>query len=108
MQWDGHYMTYESLTKGSIRILRLEISGSTATVVKTKQLKGIRAQAYQSWIYKDTILVPYGNGGAYANNVGLWKYPRGSKVRSRYRRLGAALYGVTVSVAPSQQRATGR
>jgi len=104
IQWDGHYMTYESRTKGSIRILRLKISGSTATIVKTKQLKSIRAQAYQSWIYKDAILVPYGNGGAYANNVGLWRYPRGSKVQIRYRQLGAALYGVTVSVAPSHSR----
>ena len=101
IQWDGRYMTYESRTKGSIRILRLKISGSTAMVVKTKQLENIRAQAYQSWIYKDTILVPYGNGGANANNIGLWKYPRGSKVRTRYRRLGPALYGITVSVAPS-------
>ena len=58
MQWDGHYMTYESRTKGSIKILRLKILGSTATVVKTKQLKGISAQAYQSWIYKDDNLSP--------------------------------------------------
>ena len=100
IQWDGAHMAYESRTKGNIKILTLQISGSTGTIIGTARLKGARGNAYQSWLYGGRILVPYGNHGQYANNVGVWKYPQGGNLVDRYQHLGkyAHLDGVTVSV----------
>jgi hypothetical protein len=103
IQWDGRYMTFESRTKGSIKLLRLQISGSTATVVGTTRLKSIRGNASQSWLYGNKVLVPYGNGGQFETKVGVWNYPKGGKVQTRYRHFGpVSFHGVTVSVAPSR------
>ena len=103
IQWDGKEMTFESRTKGNIKILRLQISGSTATVVGTTRLKGAKGQAAQSWLYGNTIFVPYGNGGQFATNIGVWKYPKGGNVETRYRHFGTvSFHGVTVSAAPGR------
>jgi len=103
IQWDGRYITFESRTKGNIKLLRLQISGSTATVVGTTRLKSIRGNASQSWLYSGNVLVPYGNGGQFETQIGLWKYPKGGKVETRYRNFGTvSFHGVTVSVAPSR------
>ncbi len=103
MQWDGSQMTLQSLSKGHIRILGLQISGSTAKVVGTTHLKNIRGNASQSWLYGNEILVPYGNGGQFETQIGVWDYPAGGKVQTRYRHFGVvSFHGVTVSVAPSR------
>jgi hypothetical protein len=103
IQWDGRYMTFESRTKGNIKLLRLQISGSTARVVGTTRLKSIRGNASQSWLYGDKILVPYGNGGQFETQIGVWAYPKGGKAKKRYRHFGTvSFHGVTVSVAPTR------
>lgn len=104
VQWDGHEMTFESRSKGDTKIVRLKISGSTATIVGTTHLKSIRGRALQSWLDGDKIFVPYGKGGQYANIIGIWKYPKGGNVETRYRNIGRSFYGVTVSVAPIASR----
>lgn len=104
MQWDGSQMTYESRTKGNIKILRLRVSGSRAKVIGTTRLKGSTGQAYQSWLYGNAAVVPFGDHGQYAHFVGIWRYPDGGKHLRKIKHLGklAAFYGVTISVASSR------
>ena len=77
VQWDGTYMAYEGFEKGQVNIFRLSVSGSTASIVQTVKLNGIRGWAWQSWIYGGRILVPYSNHGNGARNASQWKYPKG-------------------------------
>jgi hypothetical protein len=102
VQWDGREMTFESRSPGKIRILRLSISASSATVVGKAFLRNIRDQALQSWIDGTTVIVPYGQRTQYANTIGVWKYPKGGVVQVRYRNIGRSFYGVTLSVAPGK------
>ena len=76
VQWDGAYLTYEGLSRGSIKISRLTISGSKARVVsKTQFESGIR-NAIQSWIYDGAVVIPYSTRGQAIDKVGLWAYPK--------------------------------
>jgi len=106
IQWDGQHMAYEGGEKGQVKIFRLNISGSAATIAQTIAIKGISGRAYQSWIYGGHILFPYSSHHAQAKNIGLWKYPKaGAKVRGfnfgTYKNT-LNLAGVTVSVTPSR------
>jgi hypothetical protein len=84
IQWDGTYVTYEGLTKQNITISRLDIDGSSATVVGTTFFY-IKAPASQSWIYAGNVLIPYGNLGSRGqqNHVGVFDYPSGGKPEHR-------------------------
>lgn len=98
IQWDGAQMAFESRTKGNIKILRLRITGTKAKVVGTTHLKSVKGQAFQSWIYNGAVLVPYGNHGQYAKDIGVWTYPGGA-IQSRFKGFGlVSFHGVTVSV----------
>jgi hypothetical protein len=79
VQWDGKYLTYESRTAGSVKIARLTVAGSSATVVGTTRFKGGIRNAYEPWIYGNRIIVPYSTRGQYANEIGVWAYPGGGK-----------------------------
>ena len=107
VQWDGKYVTYESRTAGSVKISRLTISGSSATVVGATRFKGGVKSAYESWIYGNRIIVPYSTHGQYGNKIGVWAYPGGGKavVRTfqKYPK-NWSFQAVTVSVAPSGTR----
>ncbi len=91
VQWDGTYLTLESgvgKQKGSgspLRINRLSVSGSTVTVVSTSSFDGIRENAFASWIYKGSILIPYGNTTSAEPNIGYWKYPAGRKATTKLK-----------------------
>jgi hypothetical protein len=89
VQWDGHYVSYESAQRGNVRVQRLSVSGSTATVVHTIHLRRITARATQSWTYGNVIVVPYGAaaGGGIENKVGVWKYPKGGNPIDKYTNL---------------------
>jgi hypothetical protein len=104
VQWDGHYITYQSAQKGRARVSRLSISGSTATVVHTTRLKRITSRSFQSWIYKGSIVVPFVTPGknAFADKVGIWKYPAGGKPTKTYTDFpdNPNFDAVAVSVAP--------
>jgi hypothetical protein len=110
VQWDGKYITYEGTTKGHISVSRLSIARSAATIVSKSRFKGISSNAYLSWIYGDTIIIPYANPGAKgrAAAIGLWKYPKGGNVISTIRKFGSyknrtiSLQGITISGAPSR------
>lgn len=85
VQWDGHYMTYQSIDQGRARIVSLSIAGSTATIVHTTRLKRITSRSSQSWIYEGTVVVPYATKGTkLLNKLGIWKYPAGGKPKQKY------------------------
>jgi hypothetical protein len=108
IQWDGSYITYESVRSSRLTISRLSISGSVVTVVRTIRLTGNVEKTGQSWIYNGWVLVPFSNavdGGP--NRIGIWPYPKGGKQERiiklrRSRSLG--ILGVTISVPPSRPR----
>jgi hypothetical protein len=99
VQWDGKYVTYEGRSPGSIKISRLQISGSTATVVGTTRFRGELHNALQSWIAGNRILVPYSTRGQLTNKIGVWAYPQGGKILSKFRAGSkfAKFRGVTLS-----------
>jgi hypothetical protein len=106
IQWDGSYLTVEAQsnfkqgTHHAVSINRLSISGSTATVVGTTQIKAIRKTAALSWIDGDRALVPYGNAGRYNPNIGYWKYTAGgSPVKQVEKPAGktAIINAITIS-----------
>jgi hypothetical protein len=105
MQWDGKYLTYESRTAGSLKIARLTVAGSSATVVGTTRFKGDIRNAYESWIYGNRIIVPYSSRGQYGNRIGVWAYPGGGKAIvptfQKYPKTWS-FQAVTISVAPSR------
>ena len=108
VQWDGKYVTYESVLPEPGKIFQLAISGSVATVVGTTKLRSVPHRIFQSWIYNGTVLVPFNIRGTRPNVVGLWDYPRGGKVAhtirkfDSYKKQTISFQGVTVSVAPSE------
>jgi hypothetical protein len=83
VQWDGSYLTVEAQsnykrgTHHAVSINRLTVSGSTANVVGTTQIRTIRKTAALSWIDGNKVLVPYGNAGKYNPNIGYWNYTAG-------------------------------
>lgn len=106
IEWDGSYMTYESIgpAVGEIGISRLTIAGSVATVIGTTSFKSKMRYASQTWIYKDTVLVPYGKKPVRQNKIGLWMYPQGGRAERLFKFADSGswnFHGVTVSVAPS-------
>ena len=107
LQWDGQYLTYESASPSLFTISRLDISGSSATIVSQTKVKRVRNRLAQSWIYNGSIIAPYSNHGPRAWNIGIWQYPKGGDPTRRIIKFGEydkkmfGFTGVTVSVAPS-------
>ena len=92
----------------------MQISGSSAIVVGTTTLKGIKHRVAQSWIYSGAIIVPYNIRGMRANVVGIWRYPRGGKLVKNIRKFDSykkqtiTFHGVAVSVQPDLERHASR
>lgn len=113
LQWDGQYIAYQSFSKYS-QVSQLQISGSSAIVVGTTTLKGIKHRVAQSWIYSGAIIVPYNIRGMRANVVGIWRYPRGGKLVKNIRKFDSykkrtiTFHGVAVSVQPDLERHASR
>lgn len=109
MQWDGHYLTYEGVEQGDIKVSQLSVSDSEATIVGTTKLNLFRATA--SWIFGNRIIVPHAvrrNLRAYTTQISYFKYPQGGvpsktiKNFSGFKKIDMNFQGVTVSVAPSR------
>jgi hypothetical protein len=102
VQWDGKYITYEGLTHRRIKVSRLNVSASSATIVGTTRFGGPIQNAYLSWIFGDEILIPYLRG-LKTNQIGLWAYPKGGKQLKKMQGVSnskfAIFRGVTVSVS---------
>jgi hypothetical protein len=108
VQWDGSYITVEvgvntKKPLDTLAIDRLSLSRSVAHVVSQTKFKGIKGAPQESWIYRNTILVPLGLHGA-APNIGLWAYPKGGKAKKVIKKAAgstAIFTGVTISVGNS-------
>ncbi len=102
VQWDGQYISYESLDTPAI--FRLSVSGSQAKIVSTVSLRGIKHRLMPSWIYNNNVMIPYNIRGSRQNVVGAWKYPKGGRVIRSIRKFDSfkkreiMFAGVTVSV----------
>lgn len=104
VQWDGKYITWQS--PRPLRISRLAISGSNATIVGQTKFRGRMHYAGDSWIYGSKVIAPYDIRGSRANVIGVWKYPQGGRAQASIRKFDSykkrtiAFTGVTISVAP--------
>jgi hypothetical protein len=106
LQWDGNYlaMTVQRSQKVNphIAIDRLSISGSTATVVSSTTIKGVKHHVGASWLYDNQVTIIYSTSRGFPN-IGIWSYPKGGRPVHRIINIGgkqAVLSGVAVSVAP--------
>jgi hypothetical protein len=81
MQWDGQYLTYESQSGSQPTITQLSVAGSEASIVSQTVLKKADILAL-SWIYRGTVVAPYNPHGSHRTSVGIWKYPKGSLMKS--------------------------
>jgi len=106
IQWDGSYITYESIKSSRLTISQLSISDSVVTVVRTIRLAGNVKRTSQSWIYNGEVLAPFSNAvGGEPNRIGIWPYPQGGKQKRTIklrRSRSLDILGVTISVAPSR------
>jgi hypothetical protein len=102
VQWDGKRITvssHSSTPNGPVSVYRLRISGTSATVVGTTELKSINNRHEgQSWIQGGTII---GIDNKAGTDVAFWRYPQGGLARHTLKKVGSdLLWGVTVSLAP--------
>jgi hypothetical protein len=99
VQWDGSYIT--EANSDASEIYRIQISGSTGTIVGQTQLKEIEsAQQVQIAIQSDRVVVPYGSRpGHGVAKIGFWPYPKGGNHVKNIRYFGAdSLFGLAISV----------
>ena len=89
VQWDGSHISVEGRgADHGIKLYQLTISGSTATVAGTTKFNHVW-RAFQSWIQGKMILLPYGrHGSEFANEIGIWKYPKGGKAVQSIKHFG--------------------
>jgi hypothetical protein len=103
IQWDGQYITIEGITQKTFQLSRLQISGSTATIVGTTKSSRALSKARGSWIFGKKVLVPFGKHG----EIGFWDYPHGGKAerllsKKNFGQGVGFFYGLTVSVGPTR------
>ena len=107
VQWDGTYITYEDREKA--KISQLAVSGSSATIVGTINLKA-HGPVEASWIFGNRVIVPHPGRGLrnHANQISLFNYPAGGvplKIIKHIRglkKLDLNFQGVTISVAATR------
>ncbi len=105
VQWDGQYVTIQvgagQHKPQAFAIYRLAISGDEATIVGATQIKGLKHMAAQSWIYGNTVIMPYGIQDVRFPNIGFWRYPQGGRPTREIKNVAgkfANFSGVTLSV----------
>jgi len=106
VQWDGTYVTVSSTPDRSpVKLYRLSISGSSATVVGTTRLrsKSNLRRTSQVWIQGNGVVdADYLKGNA---GIDRWAYPDAAKPeRILPNSIRASLYGVTISPARSKDQ----
>jgi hypothetical protein len=102
VQWDGQYVTVESLGLTSGAIYRLQFSGSTGTVVgRTRFRKRIRPEAMrESWIQGRLVVIAISRHYA-TPGVAFWRYPAGGEPTKILTGNGLkGPVGAAVSLAP--------
>lgn len=81
LQWDGQYLALEGNLPNAYhgKEYELNLSGSTATVVKTFQYRPLVHGGLYSWIEGGHIAIPFQLRGHNPYVVGIWSYPGGGK-----------------------------
>jgi hypothetical protein len=95
VQWDGKYVALGA--NGAGLIYRVNVSGSVGTVISVTKLYSLKTASINFWVQGDAVMTP---AGAHRGKLGIWRYPKGGKVKTVY---GVSLQkghlgGVTVSV----------
>lgn len=100
VQWDGTYVTVEGREPHRIKISRISIAGSVASVVSTTHLKGAK-NAHQSWIATNRVILPYSTRGTATSKISIWRYPKSGKAVVKFGDFGqseaAQFLGVALS-----------
>lgn len=102
--WDGKYLSVEGVLEHSVTFSRIEINGSTATVVGVVRIRGKIQHITASWLFGNVLLIPFAHSSS--GKIGFWKYPKGGKAIEIFtqKTFGQELQfpqGLAVSVAPS-------
>jgi hypothetical protein len=108
LQWDGQYLTWQSLRPPPyVAVSRLSISGSEATIVSVTHFKGIRT-ANPSWIYGKYIIIPFARsrGRGETNDIGVWRYPQGGKAADKFPDIAGTDRIQSVTLSPGDQAKT--
>jgi hypothetical protein len=103
IQWDGSYITVFSTAS----IYRLQVSGSTATIVGRTKLTGAWGGFGQFWIQNNTVIGPHASDPPHNGRwVGFWHYPDGGRAYTVLKTLSKdqqdRMSSATVSIAPSR------
>ncbi len=104
IQWDGTYVTLQG-GRSPAGIYRIQVSGSTGTVVGETKFSGyMRNVGYSSISVQDAaVIMPFSTHGTETNDLGVWKYPRGRHAINVIKKIGTGDHGfgsVAISVAP--------
>jgi hypothetical protein len=102
IQWDGAYLA----VFGDSAIYRLQVSGTTATVVGQTKLTGAWNAFGEFWIQGNTVIGPHASDAPHDGRwVGFWHYPAGGQAYIVLKTLSKnqkdRMSSATVSVAPS-------
>lgn len=98
VQWDGHYVTIALMPfrQGTARIYRLQVTGSSATLVGITKLSSPTKHFYgQTAIVGKVVVQPYSRR---LDRLGIWPYPAGRAMTASVD-VGVYINGVTVSFA---------
>ncbi|HEX3368543.1 MAG TPA: hypothetical protein VHS56_03125 [Candidatus Cybelea sp.] len=98
VQWDGQYVTVARMParQGTARIERLQVTGSSATVVGTTRLSSSTERFDgQTAIVGNLVVQPYSRR---LDRLGIWPYP-GGKAMTASVDIGTEINGVAVSAA---------
>ena len=112
LEWDGTYVAVtNAYPKRPVIVSRIEVSGSTGSVVGTTKLRDSYGYLKYFWIGNGTLFTPFSGGGPKARRIGAWHYPGGGNPvatitvpKGKYEP-GIAL-DLTLSVAPKDQPRT--
>lgn len=103
--WDGKYFEIENphfnQRNGPSEVYRVQISGSSAQIVGTIELKkrGWKDMGAEFAILNGTLITA---ASRKQRTVGLWKFPHGGNPTGHFISDDALSFGVAVSVAPSR------
>ena len=101
-QWDGKYLAINSGARHKAQINRVQVSGSSGTVVGTVALSHRITLSGWSWIQDGTFIAP--TGSSHNRAVDLWSYPAGGnpieQIPGSVFEGRGGIEGITVSVAP--------
>jgi hypothetical protein len=98
VQWDGSHITFAKMPfrDGTVRIDRLQVTGSSGTIVGTTKLSSFTKHFDgQTAIFGDSVVQPYSRK---LDRLGIWPYP-GGKAMTASVDVGTEINGVTVSAA---------